>query len=105
MFVIIRYIFLFIAYPFSSWLQSGGFKEGANCDMCQRIAGEVMCSPKMCAPCPLGFFLVRLNWSLSARELPKCTPGTLKYTEMYPGYGKDTKTYPEILTLNWSFFF
>ncbi|XP_052214611.1 uncharacterized protein LOC127833419 isoform X2 [Dreissena polymorpha] len=57
--------------------ESGGFKEGANCDMCQRIAGEVMCSPKMCAPCPLGFFLDNMNFSCapSPPEVFKCGNG------------------------------
>ncbi|KAH3809127.1 hypothetical protein DPMN_137490 [Dreissena polymorpha] len=45
--------------------------------MCQRIAGEVMCSPKMCAPCPLGFFLDNMNFSCapSPPEVFKCGNG------------------------------
>ena len=45
---------------------------------------------------------VSLDCSLSARVLRTCTPGTLKYTYMYPGYGKYTKMYPGNLTLNQS---
>ena len=45
---------------------------------------------------------VSLDCSLSARVLRTCTPGTLKYTYMYPGYGKYTKMYPGNLTLNLS---
>ncbi len=37
---------------------------------------------------------------MSARVLLTCFPGTLKYTYMYPEYGKYTKTYRGILTLN-----
>ena len=44
--------------------------------------------------------LLRLDWSFTARVLLTCTAGILKYTYMYPGYGKYTKTYPGILTLN-----
>ncbi|XP_052248669.1 mucin-5AC-like isoform X9 [Dreissena polymorpha] len=56
-------------------VMSGGFKEGANCDTCQCIAGEVMCTPKMCAPCPLGFSLDNTNCSCSC--VP-CPPGEFK---------------------------
>jgi hypothetical protein len=43
--------------------------------------------------------LLILDWSLSARVLLSCTPGTINYTYLYPGYGKYTKMYPSDIRL------
>ena len=39
--------YMYFPLPF----QPGSFKQNSNCDTCQCIAGEVKCTPKLCAAC------------------------------------------------------